>query len=153
MKAVLHLEHLRYFHNHGHILFEGLIPAKEGLELEERLRAFVKQMSKDQADIRWRENMFRSVPEVGAVVKKRRLGLFAAELAHRPKVSLVKDFWLLPGEEVPYGAEDCQLVVFLSGERSGQGIFFIEELSHPDVSVLQKGETALLLAFASSEPR
>ncbi|WP_348663897.1 DUF5070 domain-containing protein [Chlamydia vaughanii] len=148
MRFVLHLEHLRHFQNQGSILFEGLISFEDCISLEFKLRSFVESVSKDIQSARWRENIFRSVPEVSALVKGRRLASFAADLVHRPRLALVGDFWVFPGDEIPEREEDCQLLLCLSGDKCGQGIFFVGPYP-TDLYLPQSGETALLLVFSS----
>lgn len=148
MKSVLHLEHLRHFQRQGSIVFEDLVPSEDCHALEAKLKDFIKTVTKNVEDPRWRKNVFRSVPEVVTLVKKRRLAAFAAELIHRPKVSLVEDFWVLPGEKLPVSTEDCQLLLCLSGRLRGQGVFFIGE--YPEEYSAQLQEPALLLVFSSA---
>lgn len=148
MRIVLHLEHLRHFQNQGSILFEDLVSADDCFALETKLRHFVESLSKNTLDARWRDNIFRSLPEVAALVKKRRLDTFAANLVHRPRLSLVGDFWVLPGDKLIEREEDCQLLLSLSGDRVGQGVFFVGPYP-TDLYFPESGETALLLVFSS----
>ncbi|WP_375793247.1 DUF5070 domain-containing protein [Chlamydia sp. 12-01] len=149
MRIVLHLEHLRHFQNQGSILFEDLVSTDDCFALEIKLRHFVESVSKNTLDVRWRENIFRSLPEISALIKKRRLDIFAANLVHRPRLSLVGDFWVFPEDEIIERDEDCQLLLSLSGDKVGQGVFFTgaypTELYFPE-----SGETALLLNFSSA---
>ncbi|QVE48891.1 DUF5070 domain-containing protein [Chlamydia crocodili] len=149
MRIVLHLEHLRHFQNQGSILFEDLVSADDCFALETKLRQFVESVSKNTLDARWRDNIFRTLPEVLALVKKRHLDIFAANLVHRPRLLLVSDFWVFPEDSVIEREEDCQLLLSLSGDKVGQGVFFVgpypTELYFPE-----KGETALLLGFSSA---
>ncbi|BAE81435.1 conserved hypothetical protein [Chlamydia felis Fe/C-56] len=148
MRHVLHLEHLRYFQNQGSILFEDLVSTSDCFFLGKKIRNFVTSVSKNTLDVRWRENIFRSLPEVLTLVKKRRLDAFAADLVHRPKLSLVGDFWVFPGDTIADREEDCQLLLALSGERAGQGVFFVGPYP-TDLYFPQVQETALLLVFSS----
>ncbi|AAD18208.1 hypothetical protein CpB0056 [Chlamydia pneumoniae TW-183] len=148
MRSALHLQHLRHFHNHGSILFENLLTIKDCFLLETKLQNFIAKASKTIDTVRWRENIFRSMPEIYTVVRKRRLDFFAAELVHRPKLSLVRDLWVFPGEEILEGEEDCMLFLLLSGDRAGSGIFFTGPYPS-DLYELEKGTTGLLLAFSS----
>ncbi|SPN73226.1 hypothetical protein C10C_0035 [Chlamydia serpentis] len=147
MRPTLHLQHLRYFHNHGSILFEALLTIKDCFLLEAKLQNFIGRASKDNA-IRWRENLFRSIPEINGVVRKRHLASFAEELVHRPRLSLIRDLWVFPGEVIPEGEEDCMLLLILSGNHIGSGIFFVGPYPS-DLYKLENGTTALLLAFSS----
>ncbi|WP_201456783.1 DUF5070 domain-containing protein [Chlamydia sp. 17-3921] len=148
MRFVLHLEHLRHFQNHGSILFEALVPLKDCFLLETTIRKFVNELSKNTNHVRWRENVFRSVPEIVSVVQKRRLSQFAAELVHRPKLSLVRDLWVFPGEPIPDGEEDCQLFLSLSGKSCGVGVFFIGPYPS-SLYELEPKTSGLFLAFSS----
>lgn len=149
MKFVLHLEHVRYFQNHGDILFENLVPQGVCLSLESKLKEFVHRVSKGKLDMRLRENMFRSVPDVLTVMKRYRLASFAAELIHRPKLSLAKDFWVGAEEPLPVVREDCQLFLYLSGERAGQGVFFTDVC--PEITLTPHSEeTGLFCLFSST---
>ncbi|AHK63022.1 DUF5070 domain-containing protein [Chlamydia avium] len=148
MKSVLHLEHLRHFQRQGSIVFEALVPSKDCCALEVKLKNFLKTVAKDTQNPRWRKNVFRSIPEVSTLVRKRRLADFAAELIHRPKVSLVEDFWVFPGEQLPKSTEDCQLLLCLSGDVCGQGVFFIG--TYPEQYSEQLQGSALLFIFSSS---
>ncbi|WP_100934047.1 DUF5070 domain-containing protein [Candidatus Chlamydia corallus] len=148
MRFALHLQHLRHFHNHGSILFENLLTLKDCFLLEAKLHHFIGKASKNIDAMRWRENIFRSIPEIHAVVRKRHLDSFAAELVHRPKLSLVRDLWVFPGEEILEGEEDCMLFLLLSGNDAGSGIFFTGPYPS-DLYELKKGTTGLLLAFSS----
>ncbi|WP_284442593.1 DUF5070 domain-containing protein [Chlamydia gallinacea] len=148
MKFVLHLEHLRHFQRQGSIIFEDLVSSEDCLALEIKLKEFIKTVAKDVQSLRWRKNVFRSVPEVSALVKKRRLAAFAAELIHRPKVSLVGDFWVFPGEKLPESTEDCQLLLCLSGNACGQGVFFVG--TYPEQYSAQLQEPAFLFIFSSA---
>ncbi|WP_139414253.1 DUF5070 domain-containing protein [Chlamydia abortus] len=149
MRFVLHLEHLRHFQNQGSILFEDLVSGNDCFALEIKLKHFVESVSKNTKDARWRENIFRSLPEVSTLVKKRRLDVFAANLVHRPRLSLVADFWVFSGDKIVGREEDCQLLLCLSGEKIGQGVFFTG--SYPtELYFPQANETALLLSFSSA---
>ncbi|EPP34335.1 putative divalent cation-dependent regulator A [Chlamydia ibidis] len=113
------------------------------------MKDFLKRVSKNPTDVRWRENIFRSLPSVVSVVKKQRLLNYAADLVHRPRLSLVRDFWIFSGELVPTWEEDCQLFLCLSGGNCGQGVFFRDEYPASLLS-LNEGETGLLLGFSST---
>lgn len=149
MRFVLHLEHLRHFQNHGSILFEALITPADCSLLETTISQFVRKISKNNLEnVRWRESVFRSIPEISFVIQKRRLSTFAAELVHRPKLSLVRDYWLFPGEEIPQGNEDCQLFLPLSGRGCGSGIFFIGPYPQELYEWDNQAKSGLLLMFS-----
>ncbi|ANH78184.1 DUF5070 domain-containing protein [Candidatus Chlamydia sanziniae] len=148
MRFALHLEHLRHFQNHGSILFEALLTKYDCLELEVKLRNFVSKVSKNTQDIRWRGNLFRSIPEISLMIHKRQLSSFAAEFVHRPKLSLVRDLWVFSHEEVLEGEEDCTLFLSLSGASMGSGVFFVGPYP-TDLCRLEPKATGLLLAFSS----
>ena len=150
-RAVLHLEHKRYFQNHGHILFEGLVLPSDCKKLEDELRKFLNEavIPKDRHLRRWRENMYRSLPEVQTVVKKAHLDKLAAELVHRSRVALVKDLWIQGKEEVFFDDCDCSVVLCLSKEKSGWGLFFSGECPL-DILELNVKDSAIVLGFSSA---
>lgn len=151
MRAVLHLEHKRYFQNHGHILFEGLAPVSDCKQLEAELKLFLKEVAvvKDRYLQRWRENVHRTLPEVQMIVKRVRLDHLAAELTHRSRVALVRDLWVQKQEEIFFDDCDCSVLLCLSGEKAGWGLFFSGEYPQ-DVFNWGAGDTAIILRFSSA---
>ena len=151
MRAVLHLEHKRYFQNHGNILFEKIAPVSDCRKLEAELKLFLEEVAvaKDRLLQRWRENVFRSLPGVQAIVKKAHLDKFAAELTHRSRVALVKDLWMLTEEEMQFSDCECAVLLCLSGEKAGWGLFFTGE--YPSgVLEWDSGASAIVLGFSSA---
>lgn len=148
MKFVLHLEHLRYFQNKGFILFEQLLPHHECALLEENIISFIRSLAKHPNDSRWNADLFRSVPIISRIIKKRNLDRFAAELVHRQKLTLVSDILLETSQTIPEGKEDCHLLLHLSGAQQGQGIFF-EQHYPEEMFPLKHQAKVLLLAFSS----
>lgn len=148
MKFVLHLEHLRYFQNKGFILFEQLLPNHECALLEETIVSFIQSLAKHSNDSRWIENLYRSIPMISRIVKKRHLDRFAAELVHRQKLSLINDIFLDTNQPIPEGTEDCHLLLHLSGKQQGQGMFFSQSYPKEEFPLDSKANL-LLLAFSS----
>ncbi|AHH22957.1 DUF5070 domain-containing protein [Chlamydia muridarum str. Nigg] len=151
MRSVLHLEHKRYFQNHGNILFEKIAPVSDCKKLEAELKQFLKEVAvaKDRYLQRWRENVYRSLPGVHAIVKKARLDRLAAELVHRSKVALVKDLWMQAEEEIFFEDCDCAVVLCLSGEKAGWALFFTGEYPQGVLGWDPKA-SVIILGFSSA---
>lgn len=84
-------------------------------------------MVKDRHLQRWRENVHRTLPGVQMIVKRVRLDHLAAELTHRSRVALVRDLWVQKQEEILFDDCDCSVLLCLSGEKAGWGLFFSGE--------------------------
>lgn len=148
MKYILHLEHARFFQNQGFILFEQLVSPQECSLLEESILAFIHSLSRQTETSRWKTNLFRSLPIIQTIIKKRKLDHFAAELIHRPRLALTGDVLVQAFDPVPTGHEDCHLLLCLSGKQQGQGAFFTESLPEQTIS-LESNNLALFLAFSA----
>lgn len=148
MRFVLHLEHLRYFQNKGFILFDQLLPDHECVLLEENIISFIQSLAKHSNESRWNSDLFRSLPMISRIVKKRHLDRFAAELMHRQKLILVSDLFLATPQPIPEGKDDCHLLLHLSGKQQGQGIFF-QQYYPEEMFPLEHRANVLLLSFSS----
>ncbi|WP_213318500.1 DUF5070 domain-containing protein [Chlamydiifrater volucris] len=171
MRITIHLEQKRFFRRSGYILFEDLISEEEGLVLLKGIRKHLKDKNNDP---RFSQDIYRLLPEIVALLRKRKLGQIAVELSGRSSLALVGDlfvenaqqgsFYSISSDEgssndvlslsgklqrtLKSDSADCYLVLYLNSlEHKCCGIYFSDSLPE-NMSFLLPGEAALCLAFS-----
>jgi hypothetical protein len=145
MRQASSSEQQKYFLKEGYIEFEELILKEQAAEALQLIKESLRNLPGYPA-----QQLFKTVPFLLQLIKKRGLASFAFEALRKKPLRLLQDqFFSTPPSRISLERGECGLLLYLNSEKSGHGLYFLNDL--PMQEVKGEGASAYLLFVFSDK--